>query len=81
MTRIKFLALLIAPNTGNSYRTYYRQPAVGGNYRVFLQSGEEPATGDVVLYTTPTLSKAVDADNRYNMWLAQAGRLRTVVAA
>lgn len=29
MTRIKFLALLIAPNTGNSYRTYYRQPAVG----------------------------------------------------
>ena len=70
MTKSKFLALCASMGEGLSFRAKYYPDA--GKYWVNLisrnRSGREVAE---YLYSTTSLSKAVDAENRFNMWLRQ----------
>lgn len=74
MTRNKFLALC-AGKTNNRGFKVYREQFYGHrqqvSYRVLLDPGVGFPSGHAQLYTTTDLAKAVDAENRYNMWLFQ----------
>lgn len=76
MTKTKFLALCAGKKNNAGFRVYhergygYRNVV---NYRVRLDPGVGFPSGHAILYTTVHQSKAVDAENRFNMWLIQEG--------
>lgn len=76
MTRAKFLALCAAKKNNKGFKVYYQKtygPRNSVAYRVHLDPGVGFPSGHTVLYTTTNLAKAVDAENRFNMWLFQEG--------
>jgi hypothetical protein len=74
MTRWKFLALCAGKKNHKGFKAYYKQFYGHRNtvaYRVYLDPGVGFPSGHAVIYTTADLAKAVDAENRFNMWLLQ----------
>lgn len=72
MTRTKFLALCAGKNN-KGFEAYYVQDVGSRDVRYIVRL--EPfvgfPSGHAKLYTTTNLAKAVDAENRFNMWLRQ----------
>jgi hypothetical protein len=74
MTRTKFLALCAGKKNNKGFNVYHERGYDSRNvvnYRVRLDPGVGFPSGHAILYTTTHQSKAIDADNRFNMWLIQ----------
>lgn len=76
MTKVKFIALCKNKKNNKGFKVY-RQQFYGHrnvvSYRVLLEPGVGFPNGHAVLHTTTDLGKAVDSENRFNMWLFQEG--------
>lgn len=76
MTRLKFLEICLGKKNNKGFKAYYTRFYGHSNqvrYRVCLDPHVGFPSAHVVLYTTSNLAKAVDAENRFNMWLFQEG--------
>ncbi len=76
MTRTKFLEICRGKKNNKGFKAYYQKFHAHRNevaYRVCLDPYVGFPSGHTVLYTTSNLAKAVDAENRFNMWLFQEG--------
>lgn len=74
MTRNKFLALCAGKKNNVGFKVYHVRGYGHRNivkYQVRLDPGVGFPSDHAILYTTTHQSKAVDAENRYNMWLFQ----------
>lgn len=76
MTKTKFLEICQAMKSNVGFKAYYSRFYGNRNqlmYRVRLDPFVSFPSGHYVLYTTSDLAKAVEAENRFNMWLFQEG--------
>ncbi|MGV2811761.1 hypothetical protein [Enterobacter cancerogenus] len=76
MTRMKFLEICRGKKNNKGFKAYYTRFYGNRNqvmYRVCLDQFNGFPSDHAIMYTTSNLAKAVDAENRFNMWLFQEG--------